>query len=65
VCPNDVFEVRRMDRDDYQELGRLARLKVRAHRMITAYAPNADVCRACGLCLVAWPEQAIVLTRLR
>jgi 4Fe-4S ferredoxin len=65
VCPNDVFEVRRIDGDDYQELGRLARLKVRAHGMVTAYAPNADNCRACGLCVVACPEQAIMLTSLR
>jgi len=65
VCPNDVFDVRRIDRHDYQELGRLARLKVRAHGMITAYAPNADDCRACGLGVVACPEQAIILTRLR
>jgi 4Fe-4S ferredoxin len=42
----------------------LARLKFRAHGMITAYATNADDCRACGLCVVACPEQAIVLTRL-
>ena len=61
VCPNDVFEVRRIDDADFTALGRIARLKVRAHRMVTAYAPNADECRACGLCVVACPEQAIVL----
>jgi ferredoxin len=64
VCPNDVFEVRRIDDHDFEQLGRLNRLKVRAHRMMTAYTPNADDCRACGLCVVACPEQAIVLTRL-
>ncbi len=63
VCPNDVFEVRRIDDGDYRELGRVARLKVRGHRMMTAYTPNVDDCRACGLCVVACPEQAIVLTR--
>jgi 4Fe-4S ferredoxin len=61
VCPNDVFEVRRIDGEDYSELGRLARLKVRAHGMQTAYTPNAGDCRACGLCVVACPEQAITL----
>jgi ferredoxin len=33
--------------------------------MVTAYTPNADDCRACGLCVVACPEQAIMLTGLR
>jgi ferredoxin len=58
-----VFEVRRIDDADYRDLGRMSRLKVRAHGMVTAYAPRADDCRACGLCVVACPEQAIVLTR--
>lgn len=64
VCPNDVFEVRRIDDADFTALGRVARIKVRAHRMATAYAPNADQCRACGLCVVACPEKAIVLREL-
>ncbi len=64
VCPNDVFEVRRIDDSDYKALGRIGRLKVRAHGMATSYTPNADDCRACGLCVVACPEDAIVLTRL-
>ena len=61
VCPNDVFEVRRIDDGDFRELGRFSRLKVRAHSMMTAYTPNAADCHACGLCVVACPEQAIVL----
>jgi 4Fe-4S ferredoxin len=64
VCPNDVFEVRRIDDADFTALGRIARIKVRAHRMATAYTPNAYQCRACGLCVVACAEQAIVLRQL-
>jgi NAD-dependent dihydropyrimidine dehydrogenase PreA subunit len=63
VCPNDVFEVRRIDRSDYTALGFVGRLKVRAHGIVTAYTPHADQCRACGLCVVACPEGAISLTR--
>lgn len=61
VCPYDVFEVRRIDRHDYQSLTLLQRLKVRVHGMQMAYTPNADACRACGLCVVACPEKAITL----
>jgi len=61
VCPNDVFEVRRIDDADYAELGLLTKWKVRAHGRLTAYTPRADACRACGLCVVACPEHAITL----
>jgi NAD-dependent dihydropyrimidine dehydrogenase PreA subunit len=61
VCPNDVFEVRRIDDADFGALGFASRLKVRAHGRQTAYAPNADNCRACGRCVVACPEDTIGL----
>ena len=61
VCPYDVFEVRRMDDADFRALGFFARLKSLAHRRMTAYTPRADACRACGLCVVACPEDAISL----
>lgn len=61
VCPYDVFEVRRIDDDDFAKLSLLGKIKSVAHRRQTAYTPNADACRACGLCVVACPEKAITL----
>ena len=63
VCPEDVFEIRRIDDADYQSLGMLNKLKLRVHGMHVAYTPNADACRACGLCVTACPEHAITLVR--
>ncbi len=63
VCPYDVFEVRRIDPLDYDALGFFARLKVRAHGMLSAYSPKADACQACGKCVEACPEDAITLAR--
>ena len=59
VCPYDVFEVRRIDDADFAALGMRAKVKVRFHGMQTAYTPRADACKACGLCVVACPEDAI------
>jgi NAD-dependent dihydropyrimidine dehydrogenase PreA subunit len=61
VCPYDVFEVRRMADADFEQLSFFGRLKSRAHRRMTAYTPRADACRACGLCVVVCPENAISL----
>ena len=63
VCPEDVFEIRRIDDADYQSLGLLNKFKLRVHGMHVAYTPNADACRACGLCVTACPEHAITLVR--
>ena len=61
VCPNDVFEIRRIDDNDFASLRPLGKLRVLAHRRQTAYTPNASDCGACGLCVVACPEGAISL----
>ena len=61
VCPHDVFEVGRMEDARYQTLPFFVRLKVRAHGRKTSFTPRADECRACGLCVVACPEDAIRL----
>src|ERR1700735_4323011 len=41
VCPESVFEVRRIDEEDYRQLGLLNRLKVRVHGFKGAEQPNA------------------------
>jgi ferredoxin len=63
VCPEDVFVIRRIDEAAYHGLGMLHKFKLRVHGMQVAYTPNADACRACGLCVSACPEHAITLAR--
>lgn len=63
VCPHGVFAVGRISDDDFAQLSFLGRLKSRAHGRKTAYTPKADACKACGLCVVACPENAITLVQ--
>jgi 4Fe-4S ferredoxin len=63
VCPENVFQLRRIDEPDYRGLGLLHKLKLRVHGMEVAYTPNADACRACSLCVSSCPERAITLRR--
>jgi NAD-dependent dihydropyrimidine dehydrogenase PreA subunit len=65
VCPENVFEIRRIEPADYQALRPLQRFKLRVHGMKVAYSPRADACRACGLCVAACPEHAIKLIKVR
>ena len=53
-----------MDDVDVAQLSFLQKLKSRAHGRMTAYTPRAQDCRACGLCIVSCPEQAIRLVQL-
>jgi 4Fe-4S ferredoxin len=63
VCPEHVFQLRRIDAGDYAALPLLNKFKLRVHGMQVAYTPNADACRSCGLCVSACPEKAITLRR--
>jgi NAD-dependent dihydropyrimidine dehydrogenase PreA subunit len=64
VCPENVFEMRRIEAADYDALGMLSKFKLRVHGMQVAYTPNASACRTCGLCVTACPEDAITLSRV-
>lgn len=61
VCPYHVFEVGRMAAETFDAMPFLVKLKILAHGRKTAFTPNADACRACGICVEACPEQAIKL----
>ena len=65
VCPYDVFEVRKIDENDFDRLSFFGKMKSRVHGKMTAYTPRVDLCQACGLCVVACPEKAITLRKLR
>jgi NAD-dependent dihydropyrimidine dehydrogenase PreA subunit len=61
VCPYDVFEVTRIADDDFASLSVMGKVRSMAHKRQAAYAVRAQDCHACGLCVVACPEQAITL----
>ena len=63
VCPESVFEVRRIADADFDRLSFFGKLKSRVHGRLTAYTPNDSACVACGLCVVACPEKALKLVR--
>lgn len=65
VCPYGVFEVGAIADADFRRLSVLGKLKSLAHRKRTALTPKLDACRACGMCVVACPEQALSLRPVR
>ncbi|WP_338844983.1 4Fe-4S dicluster domain-containing protein [Massilia sp. W12] len=63
VCPEQVFEIRRIAPEDLAQLNFLQRLKQKIHGGQVAYAVRAEACAACGKCVTACPENAITLRR--
>ena len=61
VCPYSVFEMGTLPPQDRKALSLIGKLKGFGHGWKQAFAVNADACRACGLCVAACPEKAIML----
>lgn len=64
VCPYQVFSLGKLAAEDRRGLSLRGKLKGFGHRWKQAFTPNAAACHACGLCVVACPEQAITLKRV-
>jgi 4Fe-4S ferredoxin len=64
VCPYQVFEIRRLTREENRALPLLARFKVAVHGGKQGFVVNPDQCHACGLCVAACPEKAIRLIKV-
>jgi NAD-dependent dihydropyrimidine dehydrogenase PreA subunit len=65
VCPYSVFELGTLTVDEYESMFLMGKLKAIRHGRKTARTPLAGACRACGLCVVACPEDAITLSAVR
>lgn len=61
VCPYDVFELGTLTEAEFDGMLLLGKLKAIRHGHKTARTPRSSACRACGLCVVACPEDAITL----
>jgi len=64
VCPYDVFELGTLTEAEFDGMLLMGKLKALRHGHKTARTPRAAACRACGLCVVACPEDAITLARV-
>ena len=59
VCPNDVFELRKLTGEERGALSLRGRLKAWVHGGQQAFTVRAEACSACGLCISACPEGAL------
>ena len=65
VCPTGVFAIRKLTAEERAEFSLVTRLKLWVHGNRQAFAVQASQCEACGLCVKACPERAIMLRRVQ
>jgi 4Fe-4S ferredoxin len=63
-CPHDVFDLKAIGREEYNNLNFVGKLKTRFNGREKAYVVKPGQCHACGLCVTACPEKAIKLIRV-
>ncbi|HEX2916821.1 MAG TPA: 4Fe-4S dicluster domain-containing protein [Chloroflexia bacterium] len=63
VCPYNVFEIRKLEGAERQQLSLVGKIKLMAHGGKQAFAVRAEDCHSCGLCVKACPEKAIKLAK--
>lgn len=64
VCPFDVFTIGTLAKEQRKDLRVIGKLKGMAHQWQQAFVSDDDLCQACGLCVIACPENAIKLQRI-
>ena len=63
ACPFEVFEMGILGAAEKSALPFLSRVRAALHGNRQAFAVRAGACEACGLCVIACPEDAIKLVR--
>lgn len=64
ACPYDVFEMGILPVEERGSLSLKGKVKGFVHGWKQAIIVNGDLCRACGLCVSACPENAIKIGRV-